>query len=250
MANERSRPVGQAAWALTPILKVLAVTTGLLLAAPGAGAQDSTIDTALSFFTRHSAAGIEARLEASRPAPPTPAQRALVLSKLPAQGEISHLNASQRQKLAAVRPILQVHGRETVYVVKVVDVACAFVGLHARSVVLVSELALDLLDALELQAFVAHEIGHEYFWNDYVRAQRVGDRPGLRRLELLCDGFAIITLRRAGTDPAHLTAALEKTVAYNRARFGAPLNEDHYPVVDDRRKFAERLVAWLGAAVS
>jgi len=205
------------------------------------------LDTALLFFTRHDAAGVLERLEAVRPVPVTLAEREVVLATLPAEGEVTGLNDTQQRKLAAVRRVLELHGREAVYVVKVIELPQAFVGLHARAVVLVSRTALDLLGPEELQALVAHEIGHEYFWGEYFRARRDDDRPALRRLELLCDGFAIVTLRRAGTDPAHLSAALEKLVRYNRARFGA-LNEDHYPAIGERRTFGRRLAAWLAAA--
>jgi hypothetical protein len=39
--------------------------------------------------------------------------------------------------------------------------------------VLVSPSALDLLDPEELQALVAHEIGHEYFWSRRFAARLV-----------------------------------------------------------------------------
>jgi hypothetical protein len=252
MENEHRRSNGRTArLASMPVVAVMAVIAGVLLSvspvlAQNSRAQDSVVDTALRFFTRHEATAILERLDSVRPVPLSTAQRELVLATLPSEGEVPRLNAVQRQKLAALRPVLEVHEREAVYVVKVVDVTGAFVGLHARTVLLVSEMALDQLDAAELQAFVAHEIGHEYFWNDYVQARRDDDQPGLRRLELLCDGVAIVTLRRAGTDPAHLTKGLEKVVGYNRARFGAPLNEDQYPAIGDRRTFGRRLVAWLG----
>lgn len=119
-------------------------------------------------------------------------------------------------------------------------------ALHARAVVLVSEPALDLLDPEELQALVAHEVGHEYFWSEYFRARRDDDRSLLQTLELLCDGLAIVTLRRAGMDPRRLTSALEKTSRYNRERFGAARNEEDYPAIGERRRFGRRLVEWLG----
>jgi hypothetical protein len=228
-----------------------AILLSALLAAPASAAAaaqgDSVLDTALHFFTRHDAAGVLEQLEAVRPVPVTLAERQLVLATLPAEGEVTGLNAVQQRKLAAVRRVLELHGREGVYVVKVIELPQAFVGLHARAVVLVSRTALDLLGPEELQALVAHEIGHEYFWGEYFRARRDDDRPALRKLELLCDGFAIVTLRRAGTDPAHLFSALEKLVRYNRERFGA-LNEDHYPAIGERRTFGRRLAAWLAAA--
>jgi hypothetical protein len=210
----------------------------------------SVLDTALDYFTRHDAAEVLDRLAAVRPVPVSLAERERVLATLPAEGEVTGLNAGQRRKLAAVRHVLEPHGREAVYVVKVIDVPQAFVGLHARAVVLVSRPALDLLGPEELQALVAHEIGHEYFWSEYFRARRDDDRPGLQRLELLCDGFAIVTLRRAGTDPAYLSSAVERVVRYNRDRFGALANEDHYPSIGERQTFARRLVAWLTATAA
>lgn len=181
-----------------------------------------------------------------RPAPVSPAERQFVLATLPAEGEVSNLDATQRQKLSAVWHILALHGRESVYVVKVVNVPQAVVALHGRAVVLVSESALDLLDAEELEALVAHEIGHEYFWNAWFEARHAHDCARLQRLELLSDGVAIITLRHAGIDPGQLTSAIEKVCRYNRERFGAALNEDHYPSIAERQELVRRLVAWLG----
>jgi hypothetical protein len=206
------------------------------------------LDTALYFFTRHPAAGTLERFDAIRPAPVNAAERAHVLATLPVEGEVPDLDIVQRTKLAAVRRVLELHGREAVYVVKVVDVPQAAVALHARSVVLVTEAALDVLDAAELQALVAHEVGHEYFWIEYARARRDDDRSLLRTLELLCDGVAIVTLRRAGGDARHLIAALDKVVRYNRDRFGAALDEDRYPAPEVRREFSIRLLEWLGSA--
>jgi hypothetical protein len=228
---------------------LLGVAVISLSASPVTSAQrDSELDTALYFFTRHAAVGVLERFDSIRPAPVSPAERAHVLATLPAEGEVADLDIVQRTKVAAVRRVLELHRREAVYVVKVVDVPQAAVALHARSVVLVSEAALDLLDAGELQALVAHEVSHEYFWSEYSRARRYDDRVRLRTLELLCDGVAIVTLRRAGGDAPQLIAALDKVVRYNRDRFGAALNEDHYPAIEERRRFSIRLVEWLGPA--
>jgi hypothetical protein len=70
----------------------------------------------------------------------------------------------------------------------------------------------------------------------------------LRILELVCDGVAIVTLRRAGGDVRQLIAAVEKVVRYNRRWFGAAVNEDHYPALEVRREFSIRLLEWLGSA--
>lgn len=237
MANKTHRRNRREVW--------LAAT--LFSASPAVAAQDgSTLETALHFFTRHDAAGIVERLDSVRPAPVSPAEREGVLATLPPEGDVRDLDTAQRKKLAAARRVLELHGREAVYVIKVIEVPQAAVALHARAVVLVSEPALDLLDPEELQALVAHEVGHEYFWSEYLRARRDDDRSLLQTLELLCDGLAIVTLRRAGIDPKRLTSALEKIVRYNRDRFGAALNEDDYPAIGERRRFAGRLIEWLG----
>jgi hypothetical protein len=240
MSATASRPRRPPAWIAAAIL--------LSASSPTAAQAESVPDAAVHFFTQYDASGILARLDAMRPAPVSPAERQFVLASLPAEGEVSHLDAAQRGKLSAVRHVLELHGRESVYVVKVVQVPQAVVALHGRAVVLVSAPALDLLDAEELAALVAHEIGHEYFWNEYFEARQTNDRALLQRLELLCDGVAIITLRRAGSDPRQLTWALEKVRRYNRDRFGAALNEDHYPAIAERQALVRRLVEWLGPA--
>jgi Zn-dependent protease with chaperone function len=219
----------------------------LLSVSPAVSAQDgSVLETALHFFTRYDAARMLERFDSVRPAPVSPAERERVLATLPPEGDVRDLDTAQRKKLAAARRVLELHGREAIYIVKVIEVPQAAVALHARAVVLVSEPALDLLDPEELQALVAHEVGHEYFWSEYFRARQDDDRSLLQTLELLSDGLAIVTLRRAGMDPKRLTSALEKILRYNRERFGAALNEDEYPAIGERRRFAGRLLEWLG----
>lgn len=222
----------------------LAVT--LVSASPAVAIErGSVLETALHFFTRHDAAGIGERFDSVRPAPVSPAEREVILATLPPEGDVRDLDANQRSKVAAAQRILEPHRRDMVYVVKVVEVPQAAVALHGRTVVLISEPALDLLHPEELQALVAHEVGHEYFWGEYFRARRDNERLALQTLELLCDGLAIVTLRRAGMDAQRLTSALVKILRYNRVRFGAALNEEDYPAMGERRKFARRLVEWL-----
>jgi len=67
-------------------------------------------------------------------------------------------------------------------------------------VILVSANVLPLLNREEFAALVAHEIGHEYVWADYWRAERRHDHARIRELELRCDGIAIVTLRRLGLE--------------------------------------------------
>jgi len=219
----------------------------LVSGARAASAQDDLLlDPALHYFTQHAAGEVFELFDSGRPAAVSDAELRSALAMLPAEGVKRDLNTAQLKKVAAVRRVLELHRREAVYVIKIMQIPQAAVGLHARAVVLVSERALDLLDADELQALVAHEIGHEYFWTEYSRARRDSSQSALRRLELLCDGFAVITLAHAGVNPQRLISALEKIVRHNRDRFGGASNEDSYPSVTERRRFVGRLVAWLG----
>ena len=103
-------------------------------------------------------------LETARPTPVSSGDKARILSALPETGEITNLNAQALHKLAALSRVLR--ATDSVYVIKVFAVPQAAVALYARTVLLISEAALTLLSADELQAVVAHEIGHRTSgWN-------------------------------------------------------------------------------------
>src|SRR4051794_27688179 len=61
-------------------------------------------------------------LDVCRPVPASAAERSLVLASLPAEGEVTSFNRTQRETLARVRAALRVHDRDAVYAVKVIDV--------------------------------------------------------------------------------------------------------------------------------
>ena len=44
---------------------------------------------------------------------------------------------------------------------------------------------------------MAHELGHDYVWDEYEKARREHDNPRLQELELRCDGIAIIAMARS-----------------------------------------------------
>jgi hypothetical protein len=173
--------------------------------------------------------------------------KAFVLSSLPEEGEVTNLNAAARQKLAALLDVLRATERASVYEIKVIAVPQAAVGLHARAVILISEAALTLLDADELQALMAHEVGHEYVWTEREQALRLVDRNGLKDLELVCDAIAIVTLHELGMDVSRLMTGIQKVGRFNRQRFGTAVNEKDYPTVAQRQAFAVAVTAWISA---
>ena len=189
-------------------------------------------------------AGLVELLEAARPAPVSMENMSAILRTLPAEGEVSKLEAPAQQKVYAVRQLLTATQRDW-FEIKVIDLPQAGMALHARAVVLIPVPTIALLSAAELKAMVAHEIGHEYVWNEWNRAHQHADQQRLKELELVCDAIAAVTLRQLGMDPSTVIDAIEKVTRFNRQRFGAPTNEENYPSLAQRRAFARDTQRWL-----
>ena len=115
--------------------------------------------------------------------------------------------------------------------------------------ILISRPALRLVSAPELQALVAHEIGHEYFWSEFERSSAQSDKQARQELELKCDGIAVVTLVALELDPAQLTAGLRRMWRFNQAR-GATANADFYPPMRDRERFVAAVSSRASAPAS
>ena len=180
-------------------------------------------------------------LDKCRPAPISTGEKRLVLKSLPAAGAVTHLTKGEQRKLKDLTPVLHLHERDGVYELRVISVPQAWIGLYGRAVLLISLPALELLRAEELQALVAHEIGHEYLWQEYAVARKDKDVTRLRELELKCDAIAVLTLQRIECNPNRLILGLEKLSWYNRERFGSATNESGYPSLRARRDLVEAM---------
>jgi hypothetical protein len=179
-------------------------------------------------------------LQTARP-PCIPAPvRAELIARLPYEGSVE-ADSEGRLKLKAIDSVLEYHGRKGVLEVKVIHVVQAFIGLHARSVLLISERALDLLSAEELRAAVAHEIGHEYFWKEYQAAKMLRDPGKLQEVELRCDAIAVLTLLQLSHDPADLLAGVSRQAGFNEL-VGADGNANCYVSMKERGRFIRALI--------
>ena len=103
-------------------------------------------------------------------------------------------------------------------------------------------------DAEELQALVAHEVGHEYVDDDYKRAFAAGDRRRLKDLELLCDAIGIVTLLKLQMDPSRLITGADIIARDNRSKFGTAGDQSAYPTMAERRQFARAVAAGMKTA--
>ncbi|HSU32961.1 MAG TPA: hypothetical protein VLJ11_17175 [Bryobacteraceae bacterium] len=187
-------------------------------------------------------------LKVNRPPALNEQAKAQVIRCLPRDGEVTKLSDSERKKLASLEPVLRLHGRDAVYVVKVVEVPAAVIALHERSVLLISASGLALWNAQELQALAAHEIAHEYTWEQYQLARSRKESPAMQQLELYSDGIAILTLAQIGVDPSALTSALKKGIRYNRSHLGFARNEDQYPDFKRRQRFHRAIIEWMSVS--
>lgn len=191
------------------------------------------------------------QLQHLRPLPRmAPALKQSIIASLPRDGEVKSLTTENRRKIQSVLPVLSLHGRQTDYLFKVVESPQARVAIHARFVVLVTDTALRLLTSDQLQALVAHEIGHDYVWEEYEDARDRHDWRRVRELELFCDAVAVYTLTRIGVPPSTLIDALRTMVASDeRNGFVADTTRDSHPSLIERSRFSRELTERLSVDV-
>jgi hypothetical protein len=196
-------------------------------------------DRAFAFFIALPAGDVGSALGSVRPSPVSVAARDAERARLPPDGALQP-GRDERARLVTLTEILQYHERTDI-VVTVIDVPQAFVGLHARSILLISRQAMRLVSAVELQALVAHEMGHDYFWSDYQQARERRDLRALREVELKCDGIAALTMVALGLAPTALTSAERKVRRFNE-RISAVANADAYPSSSERERFIRAVI--------
>ncbi len=236
---------------LTRIALTILLTLGLTMNSLGQALQPKAATgvvaaKALAYFEQIEGRSFDEYLKSIRPQPIPPDLKAYVMARLPRGPEIKP-SASGRVKLATLGPILNYHERSSAYEFKVGRLGKAYVGIYACAAVLISEEALDLLTAEELQALIAHEMGHEYFWNEYQLCDQNKQYQTIQELELRCDGIAIITLSQLGLDPALFISAVAKLKKFN-LRAGTPEERAYaYPSFDERMKFNRTMIELVKA---
>src|SRR5262249_1856803 len=165
--------------------------------------------------------------------------KAKVIAMVRKQDVISPSAREGRVKLAALEPVLKYHERGSVIDLVVMQADQAGLLFLAGAAVVISEKALGILNVGELQATVAHELGHEYFWNEYEMARENRQYDKTKELELRCDGLAVITMSGLGLDPSHLISALNKLA---RSHKGDLVNGDLYPSLEERIAFIRAMI--------
>lgn len=200
---------------------------------------------ALAFFEQVEDRSYEDYLRRVRLPKVSQAFKAEVMSRL-AVSEVIKPSDGMRARLAALYPALRFHERDNVVDIIIINLPHAFVGLQGRAALLISEKALGLLSSEELLAVVAHEMGHEYFWGEFVEARQRKQYETMRELELRCDAIAVITLLGLRIDPANLISGLSRMNGFN----ALTVNTDNrpYPTSGERTKFIRAMTEMARSA--
>ncbi len=225
---------------LIAIFSLGLTTTTFAQTGRGNSSVANTCGQALAYFERAQGRNFDDYVSRIRPAAVSRVFKAEVVANLPKEGSIQP-SAKGRVKLAVLEPILAYHERSAAIDIRVFHAGQAFVGLHARSVLLISEEALDLLTVEELQASVAHEIRHDYFWREYQLAEEQRRYKDVQEIELRCDGIAIVTMHRLGLDPSRMISTVTKMMKFNEP-IGTMDKAHVYTSLDDRRRFNRAMI--------
>ena len=193
---------------------------------------------AFAYFEEIRAQNFDSYVKALRPDKVSPEFKARLIAILPKLDNVSN-SVESRTKLAAVEPVLKYHDHSSVINLKVIRMGQALVLFLPGSGVLISEEALGLLTAEELQAVIAHELGHCYFWNEWQQARLNKQYNKMQEIELRCDGMAVITMNQLGLDPSSLISAINKLT---RSHKGNLINADFYPSLEERIRFIRAMI--------
>jgi hypothetical protein len=183
-------------------------------------------------------------LRLARPTPVSLRYKAAALANLPPNGNVQ-LSAKSQAKLAALAPILEFYDRSGIIEPHVVgDNETTFIGLYERSAVIITQKALDLFSKEEIQAVVAHELAHEWYWDEYRLARGSNQSDKVQEIELRCDGIAILALDRLQLSSSQLVSALQKMRRYDSRTSGA----NYYVTPEERLTFARSMIIWISTS--
>lgn len=137
---------------------------------------------------------------------------------------------------AALRPVLAYHEREQMPIF-VVRSEQPKANLVARAAIIITSKLMVIASDEEICGIVAHELGHEYMWQERINAKKANDINLMRECELFCDAVAAFTLKEIGHDPASYGRIIERlTIIGINAGSTVKQESDTHPSLDARKK--------------
>jgi hypothetical protein len=198
---------------------------------------------ALQYFEKaaNGKGNLDEYLKSIRPIEISAEQRALIIASI-RKDDLVAPSPGRQAKLNALRPVLEYHDRAALPI-KILRFPgpLAWAAFLEGAAVLVSEDALDLLTTEELQAVIAHELGHEYFTAEFESARENKQWDKVKEVELRCDAISIITMKSLGLNPNALVSGVTKLISFNEEH-GMPSRRNLEPSLNDRAKFYKALL--------
>lgn len=140
------------------------------------------------------------------------------------------------QLKTALQPVLDYHKRSQmpIYVLRS-ELPKAY--LVERAVIIITTRLMVIASEEEICGIVAHELAHEYVWDERVKAMKEKDGKLMRECELFCDAVAAFTLKEIGDDPASYGRIIERLTVYG-INAGSTVKQatDTHPSLDTRKK--------------
>lgn len=201
-------------------------------------------ERALQYFEKTGKGDLEDYLKSIRPSGVSADRRARLVASIKKEDIVSP-SAPRQAKLDALRPILAYHDRAGIEV-KILRLGLAWAGMLEGAAVVISEEAVDLLTPEELQAVVAHELGHEYFPAEYEPARQSKQYESVKEVELRCDAVAVITMRRLRLNPGSLLSGVSKLTKFNETR-GVKTSPNLVSSLDERVSFCQAMIKLIEA---
>jgi hypothetical protein len=188
------------------------------------------------------------RRRLTRMRPPAYQPGPFLLNEIIKRQELTVISSERVERLkAALHPVLAYHdrvGKMPIYVLRS-EQPKAFVTCRA-ALIITTKLMLITSDA-EIRGIVAHELAHEYLWEERERAFEEKDERLLREIELFCDAVAAITLKSIGDDPACYAEALKRMTYIGITAGNVTRSETKtHPSLDARVKLNQWLSKQLG----
>src|SRR5262245_61034127 len=137
---------------------------------------------------------------------------------------------------SALQPVLDYHERSRMQVY-VLDSNLPKTILIGRLVIFITTRMRRIASDQEIRGIVAHELAHEYIWDELFDAQREKDWKLMRECELFCDVVAAFTLKEIGDDPASYGRILERMTIIGSIEGSTTVKESRtHPSLEARLK--------------
>jgi hypothetical protein len=106
-----------------------------------------------------------------------------------------------------------------------------------RSVIIITTRLMISATDEEIRGIAAHELAHEYVWDESAKAREAKDWKLMRECELFCDAVAAFTQKEIGDDPASYSRILVRlTMIGSKTGSVTKSESDTHPSLDACKK--------------